>query len=89
MYADRDGRADARADRQTDRQTDMKNHQKPACENGKLRTCIQRVYCSIKDVSVGFRMVNVFSKILLSTSAIFADTIPYFKIMQFLSSLYR
>ena len=34
MYADRDGRADAR----TDRKTDMINHQKPAYENGKLRT---------------------------------------------------
>ena len=30
MYADRDGR--------TDRQADMINHQKPAYENGKLRT---------------------------------------------------
>ena len=42
--------------------------------------------CSIKDVSVGCRMVNnatFSSKILLSISAIFADTIPYFKIMQF------
>ena len=68
----------------THRQTDMINHQKPAYER-----FIQRVYCSIKDVSLGGRMVNnatFFSKILLSISAIFADTIPYFKIMQFLSS---
>ena len=82
MYADRDGRADAR----TYRQTDLINHQKPACENGKLRTfCTAGLLLDIKDVSVSCRMVNnatFFSKILLSISAIFADTI------QFLSYLY-
>ena len=88
MYADRDGRADA----QTDRKTDMINHQKPAYENGKLRTFYTAgLLLDIKkNVSVSCRMVNnatFFSKILLSISAIFADTKPYFKIIQFLSYL--
>ena len=88
MHADRDGRVDA----QTDRQTHMINHKKPAYENGKLRTFYTAgLLLDIKDISVSCMMVNnanFFSKILLSVSAIFADTIPYFKIIQFLSYLY-
>ena len=78
---------DGRTHGQTDRQTDMINHQKPAYENGKLRTFYTAgLLLNLKDVSVGCRMVNnatFFSKMLLSISAIFADTIPYFKITQF------
>ena len=59
MYADRDGRAGARTDRQTDRQTNMMNPQKPAYENGKLRTFYAAgLLLDIKDASVSCRMVN-------------------------------
>ena len=82
MQTETDGRTHGR----TDRQTDMINHQKPAYEHGKLRTFYTAGLLLNKDVSVGCRMVNnatFFSKILLSISAISADTIPYFKIMPF------
>ena len=75
---------------QTGRQTDMINHQKPACENEKLRTfCTAGLLLNKRRrlaLAVGWFIMHLFSiKILLSPtiSAIFADTISYFKIMQF------
>ena len=72
---------------QTDRQTNRINHQKTACENRKLRKFYTPCfYCQIKEVNVGCRTINNAPSFLRfeidkRILAIFADTIPDFKIM--------